>query len=257
MNPLKVDVMEYQPLSSWPAFPAKPAAVEGALASLSNLFVQNVAHELRTPLTILMGYAELLRDGYGGGLSPEQQQLMATMLKQVYQLRALTERVGLLLGAQAGLTVRLPVSLAEIVAGVVENIQPQAALAGVVLTAELQPEMPLINGDARHLSEALTCLLENAVKFTPAGGQVSVNLYHEPGWLCVAIRDTGIGIAESELAQLFSGFYQIDGSTTRRYGGIGLGLTLVGMVAKTHGGLIELSSQPGQGSHFTFKLPER
>jgi signal transduction histidine kinase len=202
-----------------------------------------------------MGYAELLQDGYGGGLSPEQQQLMATMLKQVYQLHTLTERVSLLLGVQAGLSVKLPFALGEVVANVVESIQPQASQAGVELKTQLQAELPLINGDARHLYEALTCLLENAIKFTPAGGQVSVVLSCESGWVCVAISDTGVAIAEAELPHLFAGFYQLDGSTTRRYGGIGLGLTLLGTAAKAHGGRIWVESEPGKGSKFTLTLP--
>lgn len=257
MNLEKVEVMEYQPLSSWPTFPAKPDAAEGGDAMLRNLFVQNVAHELRTPLTILMGYAELLQDGYGGALSPEQQQVTATILKQVHHLRTLTERVDLLLGAQVGLNVRLPLSPVEVVANAVERVQAQAGQAGVEISVQLELDIPLVNGDARHLHEALACLLENAIKFTPAGGQIRVSLYHDAGWVCVAISDTGIGIAEVELPHLFAGFYQVDGSTTRKYGGIGLGLTLVGTVAKTHGGLIEVSSQSGQGSRFTIKLPER
>jgi signal transduction histidine kinase len=255
MNLKQVDVMEYQPFSSWPA--SAPGLSEAGFVNLRNLFVQNVAHELRTPLTILLGYTELLQDGYGGVLSSEQQQMITTMLKQVNQLRQLTERVGLLLGAEAGLAVHLSVAPAELVEAAVAVVRPTAEQAGLEVVVNLEAGLRPVSGDARHLQEALVCLLENGIKFTPAGGRITVNLYREPGWICITTVDTGVGMAEPELDRLFAGFYQADGSTTRRHSGIGLGLTLVGAVAKAHGGRIEVSSQPGQGSRFTFKLPER
>ena len=114
-----------------------------------------------------------------------------------------------------------------------------------------------MSGDPYQLQEALDCLIENAIKFTPQGGQIEVQGYTEPGWVCLVINDTGVGIEPNKLLYLGTGFYQADGSTTRRYGGLGLGLTLARSVVEAHSGKIEVESQPGQGSRFTVKLPRK
>jgi CheY-like chemotaxis protein len=101
----------------------------------------------------------------------------------------------------------------------------------------------------------LACLAENAIKFTPAGGRIEMRTYAEPGWVCCAVQDTGVGIEEDKLAYLFSGFYQADSSTTRRYGGIGLGLTVAKAVADVHKGRMVVESRLGRGSRFTIQLP--
>jgi CheY-like chemotaxis protein len=105
------------------------------------------------------------------------------------------------------------------------------------------------------LQEAFDCLVENAIKFTPHGGRVEVQGYMVPGWTCLAVSDTGVGIEPDKLPYLSTSFYQVDGSTTRRYGGLGLGLTLARSVVEEHCGQIEVESLPGQGSRFIVKLP--
>jgi CheY-like chemotaxis protein len=218
-------------------------------------FIRNVGHELRTPLAIMQGYAELLRDGELGDLAPEQQKAMFVIVDRAYMLRTLVDRIGTLMECQAGTGVSTPFTLAKVVAKAVDGRRATAAQAGLTLEMCVEPDLPDMTGNFHQLRQALDCLLENAIKFTPGGGRVEVHVYVESGWVCCAVTDTGIGIPEDRLEHLLSGFYQVDGSTTRRYGGIGLGLTVAKMVVEAHAGRIEVVSHPGQGSRFTVKLP--
>jgi signal transduction histidine kinase len=225
------------------------------LDDLHSTFIQNVSHELRTPLTIIKGYAELLGDGCLGALAPEQQEAVFTIVDRACALTTLVERIDTLLDVKAHMTASLPLALDKIVAKVVKGRRAAAIQAGLTLKVRLEPDLPLVSGDPDHLLQAIDCLLENALKFTPGGGRVEVQIYTEPGWVCLAVTDTGIGMTEKESERVFVRFYQRDRSTTRQYGGIGLGLTLVRAVIEEHGGRIEVKSQPGQGSRFTIKLP--
>jgi CheY-like chemotaxis protein len=220
---------------------------------VQSTFIRNVEHELRTPLAIVQGYAELLRDGGLGALDADQQKALFVIVNRAYEMRGLVERVGVLMSAQAGTDIMIPLALTDVAVEVAQVKREAATQAG--LEAQLEPETPPVLGNPHQLHEAMVCLIENAIKFTPAGGQVQMRVYAEPGWICFSVRDTGIGIEEGKLAHLFSGFYQADGSATRRYGGIGLGLTLVKQVVDAHHGQISVTSQLGQGSLFTVKLP--
>jgi len=225
------------------------------LDDLHSTFIQNVSHELRTPLTIIQGYAELLGDGSLGALAPEQQEALFVIVDHAYALRALVERIEILLEVEAHATAPLPLALDEIVAEVVKGRRAAATQAGLRLEVYLEPGLPPVSGAPYHLRQAIDCLLENALKFTPDGGRIEVQVYTEPGWVCLAVSDTGIGMTREGLKRIFTRFYQRDRSTTRRYGGIGLGLTLIRAVIEEHGGRIEVESQPSQGSQFTIKLP--
>jgi len=226
-----------------------------SLEELQATFIRNVEHELRTPLSIVQGYAELLRDGELGQLAPEQQQALRVIVDRAYELRKLVERIGILLETQSRQSTCLPLSLSNIIAEVVIDRRADAAQAGLMLQVRVDPDLPSLPGDSYQLAQAFDCLLENAIKFTPSGGQVNVHAYAESGWICYTVSDTGIGIPEDKVAQLFNGFYQADSSTTRQFGGIGLGLTVAKAVVDTYKGRIEIESQPGQGSRFTIRLP--
>jgi len=227
----------------------------GNLDDLHSTFIQNVSHELRTPLCIIQGYAKLLHDGDLGALALEQQEVVGIIVNRACELRALVERVSILMAIEAHTGVSVPLALAEIVAEVVTGKRAAATRAGIALEAHLEPRLPLVSGDLYHLQQAVECLVENALKFTPGGGRVEVQVYAEPGVVCLAVTDDGIGMAEEELERIVGGFCQIDGSITRQYGGIGLGLALARAVVEEHAGRIEVESQPGQGSRFTIELP--
>jgi CheY-like chemotaxis protein len=173
----------------------------------------------------------------------------------------MVERIGILLTLENGNKTSVSVALDEVIAEAVERRREAAARAGVALTMQVAPELPPVTGDPYQLQAAIDALVENGIKFTPAGGLVQVEAYigvdadTDSSLLCLTVTDTGIGIAEEKLKRLFSGFYQADGSATRRYGGLGIGLTVAKAVVESHEGEIEVESEPGRGSSFTIKLP--
>lgn len=224
------------------------------LEQLKSTFIQNVSHELRTPLQIVQGYASLLREGDLGVLAPEQEEAILVIADRADELRSLVERIGLLLSIEGQATVSEPFAFDNIVAEVAETQQKKVEEAGLELETHIEPNLMLL-GDPYHLEQAVDCLLDNAIKFTPDGGQVQIAAYEESDQVCLTVTDTGIGIEESDLEHIFSGFYQVDGSTTRRYRGLGLGLTVVKAVTQSHNGQIRVESDPGHGSRFTVKLP--
>jgi CheY-like chemotaxis protein/two-component sensor histidine kinase len=226
-----------------------------SLEELQATFIRNVEHELRTPLSIMQGYAELLRDGELGQLAPEQQQALLVIVDRAYEMRKLVERIGVLLEAQSRRNTCLPLSLSSLIAEAVKERQADAAQAGLTVQVSIEPDLPSLPGDPYQLAQAFDCLLENAIKFTPSGGQINVHAYSDSGWVCYSVSDTGIGIPEDKLTKLLNGFYQVDGSTTRHFNGIGLGLTVAKAVVDTYKGRIEIESHPGQGSRFTIRLP--
>ena len=140
----------------------------------------------------------------------------------------------------------------------------QIALAKVCEKADsrrvrIREHMPdtslVVNVDREKMRYVLTELLDNAIKFTPEGGVVRLVILAEDSLVSISIQDTGIGIAKERLAELFEPFHQLDGSVTRRYGGVGLGLALVRKIIEAHGSTIEVSSVEGKGSRFDFQLP--
>jgi signal transduction histidine kinase len=225
------------------------------LDEIHSTFAQNVSHELRTPLTILYGYAEMLSGGDMGELNADQQNAANIITDRARMLGKLIERIEVLLAIEANITTLLPLAFAELVTQVMEGKHQAAARAGITLEAQFEPNIPLVWGDPQQLGQAIECLIENALKFTPSGGKVSVQVYAEPGQVCLAVTDTGMGMTSQELEHILDGFYQANGSTTRRYGGLGLGLTIVKAVLAEHGGTIQIESQPGQGSRFVVSLP--
>ncbi|MFP4394658.1 MAG: ATP-binding protein [Anaerolineales bacterium] len=227
------------------------------MKALQDIFIQTVSHELRTPLTVLKGYADLLSDGELGDLAPEQREAMFIIANRAQELNTVVSRIGALLSVESGAVARHPISLSALIAQMVEGQRAKAQANNIEFEAKLPPNLPNISGDSQQIQEAVECLVENAIKFTPNGGHVTIELKadaqnHE---VHLSVTDTGIGIEESELTDLFLPFHQLDGSSTRRYGGLGLGLTVVHKVVEAHNGELEIESELGKGSTFTVKLP--
>jgi signal transduction histidine kinase len=120
---------------------------------------------------------------------------------------------------------------------------------------EAEPDLPPVAGDTTALRRTIDSLLSNALKFTPGGGRVTVKISHIENALALAVIDTGVGIAPDKLDHIFDRFYQVDGSETRRYGGVGIGLALAKGIVEAHGGRISVASQLGAGTTFTIVLP--
>lgn len=256
MNQMEIGQRNYnQPMTIPAPSVGKNGPTETDLQELQATFMRNVSHELRTPLAIIQGYAELLHEGDLGDLAPQQQRALFAIVDRTHQLQTLVEQIGVLMAIQSGNSLDSPFDLSEVTAQAVTERRSAAAEAGLDLTFDSEPGPALVSGDVNHVQQAVGCLLDNAIKFTPQGGQVEVRLYHEPDWVCLDVQDTGIGMDQETMQRMFQPFYQQDGSTTRRYGGLGLGLSVVQAVVEEHDAQLQVESQVGQGSRFSLRFP--
>jgi signal transduction histidine kinase len=220
-------------------------------------FVNTVSHELRTPLTSIRGYAEFLEDRIGGELSDDQSGYVTEIQENTRRLQRLVDDLLDFAKLEAG-TFRLApagMDLCDVVREVMTSIQPIARVSGVRLD-HTGCETPLwLTADAGRLEQVLINLVGNALKFTPAGGAVRVEVRREPQSVWVGVHDSGIGISPEQQAHLFDKFYQVDNTSTRAQGGAGLGLSISKALVEAHGGTIGVESEPGRGSCFWFTLP--
>jgi two-component system phosphate regulon sensor histidine kinase PhoR len=202
-----------------------------------------------------MGYAEFLEEGLGGALSETQRGFVDQIARGTRRLENLVDDLLDFARIDAG-TFRLeraPTDFAALAAEVAGSLQPQLDDARVRLALALAPRLPLVALDARRVERVLLNLLNNAIKFTPAGGTITLAAARQGDMLRGEVRDTGIGIAPEHLGVLFQRFRQI-GDAARK-GGTGLGLSISKALVEAHGGAIGVESVPGEGSTFWFTLP--
>jgi len=148
-----------------------------------------------------------------------------------------------------------PVNLNKLATDILNYSNPKALDRNITLTADIKRNLPLVKADKEQISWAILQLMDNAIKFTPPGGKVSLSLKREANtFVKVSVADTGIGIPKNRLQELFEPFHQLDGSPTRRYGGTGLGLALVQQILDAHGSVMEVQSEEGKGTIFEFTL---
>ncbi len=251
----------------------------------------DIAHELRTPISVIQGQVEALQDGVFP-LTPES---LEPIHNNAVLLSRLVEDLRTLAHAEAGqLTLdRRPVHLAEVVADLFDGLRSQAEAKGVVLEADVPPDLPPVDADPQRLRQVLLNLLSNALRHTPPGGRISIQLsvisnqssvtsdqlsvnseqsaeglitnhcslitdhcsLITDHWLLITVRDTGPGIPPEDLPHIFDRFYRGDKSRSRRTGGMGLGLAIAKHLVEAHGGRIWAESTPGQGATFHVVLP--
>jgi heavy metal sensor kinase len=228
------------------------AGLEAAFAQ-ARRFSADAAHELRTPLTVLKGELEV---ALRAARSPEEyRQVLISGLEEVDHLIRLVE--DLLLFSRSASTMGFPRERVELEPLVLEALEAgarRAQGAGATVRADaLEPAVVL--GDAGALRRAVLNLVDNAVKYTPAGGKVEISLLVAEGEARIVVRDTGIGIDPADAARIFDPFVRLDAARTRDAGGSGLGLALVRAIVEAHGGTITVDSTPGAGSRFTVRLP--
>jgi signal transduction histidine kinase/putative methionine-R-sulfoxide reductase with GAF domain len=229
-------------------------AQQEELDRLKGEFIQNVSHELRLPLALIRGYAEILDGGELGELQSYQQHPVTVIARRSRMLSELVEDITLILGAETRPPEWEPVALHEIVRVAVDEFRIRADETGLTLQADIA-DVPPVSGSLIYLRRVLDNLLNNAIKFTPEGGKITVRVWQEDARVLLEVRDTGIGIPDDQLERIFDRFYQVDGSIRRRYGGVGLGLALVKELVDLHGGRVEVESQVGEGSAFIVILP--
>jgi signal transduction histidine kinase len=227
------------------------------LDRLKTNFVSNVSHELRTPLTKIKGFQVLLAAGDLGTLSEEQQQAVAVMGRGVQELeRLIGDLIQFATGARGEMSLHLvPIDVVALTESVVAASTDKARRRGVHLAMHASPSVGKAVGDAERVRWVLNQLLDNAVKFTPSGGHVTVSAGRVGDRVRWSVADTGPGIPEDKLGELFEAFHQLDGSATRKQGGTGLGLALVKMIVEAHDAHVQVETGVGEGSRFSFDLP--
>jgi len=242
------------------------------LDRLKSNFLATMSHELRTPLTSVIGYAEMLAEGLAGPIAPEQRDYLATILSKADQLLGMITSVLDVASVESGVPPleRASLSLTDIVASEVAMFTASARKREIAIQLETRGDAPSLTvvGDRKKIRQVVSSLLSNAVKFTPDRGKVGVCV--RPGPLSPALHesadgravqlvvsDSGIGISRDAVAKIFEPFFQVDSSSTRAFGGTGLGLTLAKAYVEAHGGRIWVDTTPGQGSTFVATFPAR
>jgi signal transduction histidine kinase len=214
-------------------------------------FLTTVAHELRTPLMTANGYLQLLQKG---AVSQEQLAgVIDTIARNANQIAALVNDILFLQEIELVLPEFQDVDINEIARNVADNHKEKAEARGIQLKVQ-EENVPSVNGDAKSLERALTALVDNAIKFSPQGGEVQVKVSTKDSKIIVTVNDHGIGIAPEAMPNIFNRFYHLEKSGNDLFGGLGLGLSIARQVIKQHGGMLELESTPGRGSTFTITL---
>jgi signal transduction histidine kinase len=225
---------------------------------LKDQMIQNISHELRLPLTIVRGYLELMLDGTLGAVPSGWEEHLQTSIRRAEDIVRIVERITTLHGLRLSGLEMQPISLCQWMQQAAEAWRTAAESAGLTMHLDLPPQQELeelaVCGDATRLAQVMDSLLDNAIKFNRPQGQVHVRATNGDDLISVEVTDTGIGIPADKLDRVWDTFYQVDGSTTRRYGGMGVGLALVKDVVEAHGGAVWARSVEGQGSTFGFAL---
>jgi signal transduction histidine kinase len=219
-------------------------------------FLANMSHELRTPLNAILGFSQLLQQKMFGELSAKQEEFVGDILFSGRHLLSLINDVLDLSKVEAG-QIELepaPFSLRDAVESGMGMVRERAGENGVAVSAEIEPEVQVVDGDERRIRQVLFNLLSNAVKFTPAGGRIDVTAARVGDEVEVAVTDTGPGIAPDDMERIFEAFQQTD-IGAKHHEGTGLGLALSKHLVELHGGHIWVESELGSGSRFVFRLP--
>lgn len=227
------------------------------VSRLKDEFVGLISHELRTPLSSILGYLELMRDDEDDPLSEEHLQYLAVAERNAHRLLRL---VGDLLFTAQVESGKFPLDtrdleLHTILDAAIETARPIADNAGIELIKLLPAERAIVHGDPVRLGQAVDNLMSNAIKFTPRGGTVTLALGIDERGAVITVRDTGMGIAESELDKLFSRFFRATTATRNAVPGVGLGLTITKAIVTAHHGLMGVESEEGVGTQFSVTLP--
>lgn len=228
-----------------------------SLDRLKNEFLSNLQHEINTPLTSIKGFSELVHEEDLGPLNAEQKKAMHRVVEKTKQLQMILDSLLFVSSATHG-AIKYnfeQLSIANLLHISLNIVSEKLRQKGLELEANIPLELPEIIGDIDYLPRVFVHLLDNAIKFTNIGGKITVSVTEEKGFVHLIINDTGIGIAEKDLEKVFQMFFQLDGSSTRNYGGNGLGLFMCKIIIEEHKGKIWINSKKGRGTTVHILLP--
>jgi two-component system sensor histidine kinase/response regulator len=226
------------------------------LSSLKSNFIANVSHELRTPLTHLRGYLDLFTNGDLGAVNEEQTHALQVIGRSTEKLERLIEDLILFSQSERG-RVTLRSALFDICPTCQTSLNQSIAKASehkVNLTLDIPAGPLVVNADQEKITWVLMQLLDNAIKFTPEEGIITLKIENLGKFLKISVIDTGIGIPLERIPEIFEPFHQLDGSSTRQFGGTGLGLTMVKQIVEAHGSIVNVTSVVNQGTQLDFIL---
>ncbi|MFL5625354.1 MAG: sensor histidine kinase [Ktedonobacteraceae bacterium] len=218
--------------------------------------IANIAHDLATPLTAIQGFSEALADNVISN-AQERQETAQLIGREVQRLRRLVgdmQQMTALESARLQLDLA-PLDMHSLVDETLAVIKGEYEQAGINVYNKIDPATPPVLADSDRIIQVLLNLFDNARRYTPAGGQLSVEAQPEGKMLRVCVSDTGSGINPADLPHIFERFYRVDRARTATTGGSGLGLAIVKAIISAHGGSISAESKPGQGTHISFSLP--
>ncbi len=229
------------------------------LERMKSNFLSVVSHELKTPLHSIKGFVDIILMGKTGQISETQADFLGTVRDQTAHLQNLINDLLESSRLESGqVKLRLTeVSLAEVAGVVADRLKPLADQGQIRLVNRISADIPSVEADYTRIEQVLTNLVDNAIKYTPPSGVVTMSAADLGAEVQVAVSDTGIGVPVGELERIFDRFYQVDGGSTRHYRGAGLGLTICKHIIEHHGGRIWAESDEGKGSTFFFVLPKR
>jgi len=221
-------------------------------------FIDTLSHELKTPLTSIIAAAGLLAEELQTTADESHQKLIQTIIHNANTLETrLAELLDIVKTGSGSLQLQFePVDIKSLVLGTCMQISPLLRGKGQKLKTDLPGSLPIIRGDGQRLEQVLLNLMNNATKFTPEGGNISVRVRKQDSGLVIEVQDDGIGIAKEQQSRLFKPYSRLS-SDRQRHPGLGLGLALSKQVVELHGGRIWVDSEPGKGSTFSFFLPRQ
>jgi signal transduction histidine kinase len=215
-------------------------------------FLSNIAHELRTPLMAAGGFLQLMQKGV---ISPEKMPgAIETVTRNIHHITTLVNDILFMQEMDLILPKFQTVDMVVIAQAVAKKYEDTAAAGMVTIDVNAQPHLPKVSGDHKSLERALMALMDNAVKFSPDGGHISINLREEQNDVVLDVIDEGIGIESNKIARIFDRFYHVDRNDEDLFGGIGLGLSITYQIIKQHNGMLTVHSEVGKGSTFTMRL---
>lgn len=226
------------------------------LENMRKDFVANVSHELKTPLTSIKGFVETLLDG-AAEQSAVREKFLGIIDVEVERLNSLIEDLLVLSEIEKNETVanNEPINIFHSTKNIMEMLNEVAKARDIALLFNCEESLPTLLGNEGWFKQMVVNLVDNAIKYTNAGGEVKVNIVHEANQIKMSIKDNGVGISEEHLERLFERFYRVDKARSRSIGGTGLGLAIVKHVVRSFAGTIDVKSKYGEGTEFIVMLP--